>query len=429
MTPTAARYRFVMLTALTWLPTALQIPVLVLLAQVRGLDLAEIGLTFAVYSVSVAALELPTGGLADVIGRRTVLAVSATTTLVGTLWLAVATTFPEFLVLAVLSGVARALSSGPAEAWYVDTLQQATTHDPEDLRRGLAAGNAAAGATLAVGTLIGGLLPLITSPLMEAGPLVSLSAPMLLAAVAAAGLLVASIVGMPEPPHDDRAGIAKVLRGVPETILRGLRLGVRDRLLRRVLMISAILGVALNSIELLTPGRLADLTGDPGTGSTAYALVAAVGFGAVSLGSAISPRLARRLGGGSEVGAAARTAILGTVLAAGSLAGLATSTALDGPAGIVAAGAAYTGMFTGVGISGPVCSELLHRGVTGQERATLVSVDSLMLQLGGATAAVGVGALAARWSVTPAWWLAATVLLAGAALLLPEARSAYRLEA
>jgi MFS family permease len=424
MTPQTARRRFVVLSALTWLPTALPMAATVLLAQVRGLDLAELGLVLAVFSISVAVLELPTGGLADMIGRRAVLAASAVITLIGMLWLAFATALPEFLTLAVLKALARALSTGPAEAWYVDTLHASAPLDPDELRRGLAAGNSAGAAALAVGTLLGGTLPLVVAPLLpSSGPLVPLSAPMLLATLPAAALLLVALLGMPEPPRPARTRVGEVLRGVPDTIRRGIRLGVRDRLLSRVLAISVLIGFALYSIEMLTPGRLAHLTGDPATGSTAYSVVAAIGFGAVSVGSTIGPRLARRLGGAPEVGTAARTAIVGAVLAAASLAGLAASAPLDGGAGIVTAAVAYAGMFTGLGIAGPVRSELLHQGVSHQERATVVSVDSLMLQFGGTVGALGLGALAAGWSVAPAWWLAATVLLGAVGLLLPEARA------
>ena len=66
----AAERRFVGLTALRWLPNGLAVPVSVLLAGARGLSLVEIGLVFVVHGVVVATLELPTGGLADAIGRR-----------------------------------------------------------------------------------------------------------------------------------------------------------------------------------------------------------------------------------------------------------------------------------------------------------------------------------------------------------------------
>ena len=66
----SARRRYLILIALRWLPTGLLIPVTVLLALSRGLSLTEIGLVFSIQGLVVLALELPTGGLTDALGRR-----------------------------------------------------------------------------------------------------------------------------------------------------------------------------------------------------------------------------------------------------------------------------------------------------------------------------------------------------------------------
>ena len=65
-----------MLSGLQWLPVGLVIPVLVLMLRARGLELPVIGGLFAVYTIVVIVLELPTGSLADVLGRRHTLVLS-----------------------------------------------------------------------------------------------------------------------------------------------------------------------------------------------------------------------------------------------------------------------------------------------------------------------------------------------------------------
>ena len=71
--PTAVQRRFVILSGIKWLPTGLLIPVLVLLMLERGLTFAELGIVMAAQGLLVLMLELPTGGLADLLGRRPVL--------------------------------------------------------------------------------------------------------------------------------------------------------------------------------------------------------------------------------------------------------------------------------------------------------------------------------------------------------------------
>ena len=63
LTVRSAERRFVLLTALRWLPVGFVVPVTVLLAASRGLSPVEIGLAFTAHGVVIVLLELPTGGL------------------------------------------------------------------------------------------------------------------------------------------------------------------------------------------------------------------------------------------------------------------------------------------------------------------------------------------------------------------------------
>ena len=73
LTSDGAQGRFLALTALRWGPVGLFVPVLVLLPLDKGLTLGQVGLVTAAQGLLVLVLELPTGGLADAIGRRPVL--------------------------------------------------------------------------------------------------------------------------------------------------------------------------------------------------------------------------------------------------------------------------------------------------------------------------------------------------------------------
>ena len=119
LTPDQARRRFVGLTALRWLPVGVAVPVSVLLATARGLSPADIGVTVAVYGAVTLLLELPTGGLADAIGHRPVLALSGLFTTAGLLTMALADSMLVFAVAWALKGVARALDSSQSEATQI----------------------------------------------------------------------------------------------------------------------------------------------------------------------------------------------------------------------------------------------------------------------------------------------------------------------
>jgi predicted MFS family arabinose efflux permease len=400
LSPRAALRRYSVVTFLMWLPAGLTMAPAVLLMTSRGLDLAEIGVVMAIFNVVVVVLELPTGGLTDVIGRRTVLAVSAASSMAGMVAMAMASSVWPFVLASVLKGAARALASGPAQAWYVDMLH-AARGPGADLKPGLARGEAMGSVSLCLATLAGGLMPLVLP-----GGLVT---PFLAAAVAAGVLLVAALVAMPEPPRP-RVSLRSVLRDVPATVRSGLGMALRDRGLSRLLLISAAVGTALCVIELLTPGRMAALTGRVESGGSTYALVASVGFAANAAGSLLAPVAARRMKG------SAGGAVAGTIVSAAALGALAASVFLSGVAGIAAACGAYVVLFAGLSVSELLRTEMLHGRVGASRRATLMSVDSLQLQLGVALASVTLGYLASRAGMGAAWWAGAGVLLLSALL-------------
>ena len=223
--------RFALLTALRWFPIGLYTPVAVLLMQARGLDLATVGGLYAIYGIVTVALELPTGGLADVVGRRLVLVVAAATTTLSLTIAAFAQVPETFAVAMVVGAVGRALGSGPLDAWFVDAVHAI---DPEiSVRGGLSRAASGEALALGLGAIIGGLLPSVATWVWPAMPsagnatLVTLSIPALAAAalMACYGLAVVLIVHEVRPPW---AGTRALVVGVPGTIREGVRLGLGD---------------------------------------------------------------------------------------------------------------------------------------------------------------------------------------------------------
>ncbi|GGW53505.1 MFS transporter [Streptomyces caelestis] len=418
------RRRYVTVCALLWLPSGLGLASMVLLFSERGMSLAAVAGLFAVHSLTVAALELPTGGLSDVLGRRPVLATAGVLNVVACVLVGLGTTAWVLTAGMVLMGAARALSSGTAEAWYVDTVQERSGPDAE-LRTGLARGGSATSAALAAGLLLGGALPWLlgTGPglgtrLSEAtaGAVLPLSVPMLLGAVVRVVLVCYVLAVLREPPRPT-ATLRSVLRGVPVTVLDGLRLGGRDALVRRVLLTAAAVGGALAAVELLIPGRTVELTGAPGSGAMVYAALACAGFVCNGVGSHLAP-LAARIAGSGE-----RAVLVCLVTGAGGMLLLGLTATTTHPLATALAVVGFCLLYLGIGAASPNQNDLLHRRVTSAGRATALSVQSLALQLVGALAGLVVGAL--RPGPLP-WLLTGAVLLSGALIWLRrvETRSA-----
>ena len=166
MNITRTKRTYFAVLALNWLAVGLTLPISVLFMQARGLDLAQVGLVMALYAATVALLELPTGGLADSIGRKRVALLSNTISLLSVAALLFAFSFWWILPGMILLGISRALSSGALDAWYVDSLQAG---DPAvDLQAALAQANTITLVALGAGTLAGGALPTLFSNLPPA---------------------------------------------------------------------------------------------------------------------------------------------------------------------------------------------------------------------------------------------------------------------
>jgi hypothetical protein len=405
----SATRRLVGLTALRWLPVGLTAPILVLLAQSRGLSLAEIGVLFTVHGVVVVALELPTGGLADVLGRRPVVVIGAVLHLLSCLVHATATSFGMFLVGVLVMGVGRALDSGPVEAWYVDTVHRI---DPAaDVAPGLARHSAADGGSLAVGAVVGGLLPGLLGGL--GGHALALP---FLGAAALDLLFIAAVVRLlteDRPPREGsaRAALAAGARAVPGTVAGAVRLSVTDRPMRLVLLLTAVGGVALVACELLGPLRFSELAGNADEGAAVYGVVLALSFAAAALGALATPAL-RRLLRGSTPATCAALSVLGAV-------GLAV---LAGPDVLVVAGLGFAAYYLAHGSTWPLLSAVLHGRVPAELRATAVSAMSLAMALGGIAGNLFVPALSTAVSIEAVFAAVAVVVLvsAGACLALPR---------
>ncbi|WP_411082816.1 MFS transporter [Streptomyces sp. cmx-18-6] len=412
--PLTARRRFTTVSFLFWLPTGMFIATGVLLLTDRGMGLAAIAGFFAVHSLTAAAMELPTGGLSDVVGRRAVLTTAGLLNLTAFTLIGLASSAWAVTLGMALMGCARALSSGPAEAWYVDTVH-AHAGPEADLRTGLARGSSAMSAGLALGTLLGGGLPWllglgggIREWLTDAtgGLVIPLSVPALLSALVEVVFVLYVLSALPEPPRPP-ATLRGVVGGVPAAIGAGLRLGAQDALIRRILLTASAAGAALAAVELLTPGRAAALMGTAESGAVIFAGLACAGFVCSAIGNQLAPPTAR-LTRSSE-----RAVLAGYAVMALGLVLLGLTATSTGPFAAAIAAIGYGLVYLGLGAASPNTKDLLHRRVDASGRATALSVQSLALLLVAAAAGLGVGAL--EPGPLP-WLLVAAVVLAGALL-------------
>ncbi|MEU8183988.1 MFS transporter [Micromonospora sp. NPDC049047] len=402
------RHRYLTLYGLRWLPTGLLIPVMVLLMQERGLSLPQIGLAFTAQGLLVLMLELPTGGLADALGRRPVLIVAGTLSLVSLSLFAVADSFWMFFLVYAVQGIYRALDSGPLESWYVDATLAA---DPSaEYERGLGHAGAVSGAAIGAGALLsGGLVAL-----GRIGPVSALTVPVLAAIVAQAVALVALLVLLVEQrPATGFAAVRASVVQAPRMIGEAVGLLRRSRVLLALVAVELFWGFGMVTFESLLPIRLAEVIGNPDRAAALLGPASSAAWLASAAGAALTPLLLRWLG--AAPGAALLRILQGvTVVGMGLFAG---------PVGVLAA---YLACYAVHGASNPLHSGLLHRQVDGPYRTSVLSLNSMMSAPAAALGGVVLTAIAAAASVSAAMVVGAVVLAVAAPLYLPAWRAGRR---
>jgi len=398
MTTERLTRQFVLLRALRWLPVGLVLPFIVITPEARGLSIGEIGAVFAVHSVVLIAFELPSGALADTVGRRRVMLAGAALTVVSLLLFAVAQSLVAFMASVGLLAAGRALISGSLEAWYVDSLRLLDPSAP--LTRGLSRGTAAEGIAMALGALVaGGLVTLAGSGEGGDGALSGYGVAALAGALAAVAYLVAIAALVHESPEQRHAAAAGVSIGRRAAVVFATaRREFAESVVVRVVVITGVaLGMSFTAVELLWQPRLADLLSDSGSHGFAFGGLGAAAMVAVAIGAALSVRLNRRLG-----------VRVGYLLA---LAFAAVCVALLGaPQSVAGFVLVYLLAYFGMGLAEPMHFELLNDAVGATARATLISAESLATQAGALVANLSVGVLASSRGPALAWALAGTLL-------------------
>jgi len=389
------RRRYYAITFLVWFATALPLSLTVLLAQARGIGLGEVGLALGIYSLTIVALEVPTGGLADAVGRKRVALLAFALAALYELAFLGAFSFPALLLAMILYGVSRALSSGALDAWFVDALQAA---DPNvDLQPALAGAETVGLLALGLGTLLGGLLPRFFSALPPDGTaiLTPLAVPIVVA-LAVKLLLVAAVALL---IHEERpAGGASWragFRAVPGLIGDAARLSRANPRLLLLMSASFVSGLAVIGLEALWQPHFAGLSGGNSAPTSLLGAIMAGSFVAGMGGNLLAGRLSRRLGGRYALVSA-----ISRLLQGAAILGLAAAGALLPAAGFF--WLAY--LMRGVGLSPH--ATLLNAEIPAERRSAMLSVQSLAAYLGSFAGGAGLGYVAEHVSIAAAWFIA-----------------------
>ncbi|MFN8644472.1 MAG: MFS transporter [Candidatus Binatia bacterium] len=362
----------------------------------RGLDLLQLNLVLAVYLITTCVLEVPTGAIADVCGRKASFLLSCVVRAAAFGLYYFSNSFLEFVVAEVIDAVGTTLATGAFDAWAVDGVRRDGDERPVDrlFARGQMLGQAMA--------LLGGLL---AAKLAER----DLALPWL---VGCAGFLLCAALGlvlMREAPRAREAAGGRS-RSFTAAVVEGLEIVGSAPILRQLCLVTALsAGAAMPAFQMWQP-RLSGLAGQgPWLMGWVWALL-----GLASLvGSAAVPWLLPRLG-------RARTLALATAWQAVTLA------CAGAAAGFPLAVSGFLLQQIGFGITEPVLQAWMNEHATAARRATVLSIRSMAFTLGGGSGLIALGWLAQRSDIGVAWMASALIYAAAAPLFLLLRRVDHR---
>jgi MFS family permease len=347
----------------------------------------------AYFTAGMVLFEIPTGVVADRWGRRAsflcgTLTLAATTGLYVLLW-QLQSAFVWWAIVSVLLGLGFTFFSGATEAWLVDALT-ATRFDGQ-LEGVFSRGQVIMGAMTLSGSVAGGFIAQLTN----------LGVPYLVRTAILIAMFALALIMMHDlgftPTRGDRP-VAEVKKIVHSSVEHGLKVPA----VRAIMLAGMFIGGIEIYVYYALQPHLLNLWGD----QTAYGiagLAAAVIAGAQMIGGLLTPWIRRAF--------RRRTSAL-LVLAALGVAMLALIGLVD-DFWVVVVLITLWELMSYAGL--PIREAYLNGMIPSQQRATILSFDSLINSAGGIVAQPLLGKSADIWGYRVSFLLSA----AGSALALP----------
>jgi MFS family permease len=352
-----------------------------------GLSNLEAFAANAFFTAGMVLFEVPTGIVADTIGRRV-------SYLLGTVTLAVSTLlyvllwemgapFWEWAAVSILLGLGFTFFSGAVEAWLVDALT--ATGFKGELETVFGRGQIVTGAGMLVGSAAGGFIAEQTS----LGVPFVLRGAVLVAMFAFAFWAMRDVGFTPEPGGRP---LAQMRRISANSIEYGWRVPAVKWLMVEALFIG---GVGIYAFYALQP-YLLELYGDPDAYQVA-GLVAAIVAGAQIAGGIAAPRIRRLF--------RRRTSAL-IVMAALSVVSLGLIGLIENFWAVLALIVVWGLLFAA---TMPIRQTYINGLIPSRQRATILSFDSMMSSAGGVWTQPALGRAADAWGYAPSYLIGAGI--------------------
>ena len=370
---------------LHWFATGILAPVLSLALMEHGATIDTVSLLIGAYSATVVAAEFPSGILADLFGQKKAFLLSALFAVLCFGLVLFSQSLPVLMAAMICMGLSRAFSSGTLDALSVNMME---AREEEELLKHTSRFSILESTGLAAGALIGGLLA-------EIGTVYDGNIIMSLGIYSLLFVLTLFFVRNYHVPCADseRVSLRSQIGG---QLKQCFQLLLQKGVVRVILVLSVVTGFALISVE--TYWQPAYDAFDPPEWS--LGLVSSGGFFGVMLGSKLIMYILRKH----------IRHVLTAFLVQRALFGLGLI-ALFFTTGILPFIAVYILSYSFLGGGGVAETTLLHRRARDDQRSSILSLFSFILQLGGIVASLAGYFISTNDHYKQIWPIAGILLL------------------
>ena len=371
-----------------------------------GLNIFWVMLVNATFSAGQILFEVPTGVIADTIGRRASFLIGIASLAVATLGYVGSAVFhwglPGFIAASVVLGFGFTCQTGAVDAWLVDALDALGYSGSKD--RVFARSGMFTGISMLTGVLAGGLL----------GQL-SLAIPYLVRT----GLLVVAFVVtfafMHELGFKPRSfRLSRFGEESRKIFGTGITYGWRHPVVRPLLFTSLVNGLLLWYLFYASQPYALDMLGRGNLVWVAGVITALFAVSGVA-GNSLVGRVSRgRLGQRPGLVLAWTSAGMAVCATGLGILGLVTGTGNVAAFGVLVVLLVGFGLLSG--ILGPVRQAYINDHIPSAQRATVLSFDSLFSDVGGVVGQVGLGYAAQAVSKAAAYTIGGAIYFAAAPL-------------
>lgn len=373
---------------LHWFAVGVSTSVLSLLMLSKGGTVETLGYLSSIYAVFVVVFEFPSGVLSDLIGQKKIYLISVALSIAGYAIL-FATGGVFWLCLAlVLSGVARAFSSGSIDAFFISEYIRA--YGKEKLHALMSLMQSGEVIGLAVGALAGGIIPNFWARQFPSQN--KYNGNLAIQILVLAALFCVTLFGVRDRPAGERRQVS-----FWGQIRESLGIAARDRNILLLIAGSAVWGFCFNAIELYWQPNVKSMLGSDtnttvfGLINSGYFLASLVGIGLMTLAY-------------KKFKVSDRLVLVGTRFAVGLFIAI-----LSYQKSLVPFASIYLFMFMLNGMMNIPESTIINSLIPDENRSSILSLSSLTMQTGGIVGALISSAIIGALRIQGLWLLAGIV--------------------